>query len=163
MKNTKNLVSASLTAVAAERDEWQGLISQLANITNKIISRRARGVFYRLVVVPSTASPRGLVWCACRMSGEHVVWADGELLTTLPPQRGVQCHWYARLEELRILIVQQYRTLCSTEKYISQQLQCITTAKAAVATPVPTPLTFDLTAVAQERVRIKQEIIKLLK
>ncbi len=163
MKNTKNLVSASLSAVAAERAEWQKLMSQLAGITNKIISKRGQGIFYRLVVVPSTTSPRGLAWCACRTEGKHVLRANEELLTTLPPQRGVQCLWYTRLEELRVEITRQYRTLCIAENKINQQLHTVRSTEAAVATPVPTPLSYDLIAVAQERVRIKQEIIKLLK
>ncbi len=163
METSYKAQTASLTAVAAERAEWQNLMSQLANITNKTISRRARGVFYRLAVVPSTTSPRGLVWCACRMEDERVLWADGELLTTLPPQRGVQCLWYTRLEELRVEITRQYRTLCIAENKINQQLHTVRSTEAAVATPVPTPLSYDLIAVAQERVRIKQEIIKLLK
>lgn len=163
MKDLKNVLVASLTAVTTEREEWQALMTQIANTTSKIISKRTRSVFYRLVTVPNTASPRGLVWCACRTEVEHVLWDSDDLYTTLPPQRGVQCHWYARLEDLRILITQQYRTLCTAEKEIFQQLQRVSTVESAVTASRPTPLTYDLTAVRQERVRIKQKIIKLLK
>lgn len=162
MKDTQILLT-SLTAVTTEGEEWQKLMSQLTGITNKIISKRGKGVFYRLVTVPHADSPRGLVWSACCKIGEHVVWDSDDLYTTLPPQRGVQCHWYTKLEDLRIEITSQYRTLCTAEKEIFQQLQYVKSMEAAIINPVPTPLTYDLTAVRQERVRIKQEIIKLLK